>query len=1038
MPEIPQNITRDHLLKAIDRIDKEGLPDKGHSSTYDVIHNGKAYPPKVVVSWANVFANGEELDRANFAGGKNTDCFKLLEKEGFSIEQKDDISGLYQLWDQFLAEWPESRLKTMTLDEYTGIGNQDAFCYWIEKRLETLGSIWGGSSFKFGIYRRGDQTPKPPHPRYTYTEEFAWESKFGDSATEAFEKVKQHILTVISSIKEKDLQPIENVSLWPVFKWKIAFLYQDRNAPLLPAVFKTEMLIDYLETDQGSQNTPYPSLYHRVMKEQNDRDIVAFSRDIWTKANLIATKKRFKPEDAEQLLLQRYLPIGDGTGKVIGFLNDSSRTIALLREGKSVRVFMELWEPSIRNVKVKERYSVNDSRNGNLDNQAPNVANGKEAILIECSKQGAFEELLDSYEIDRKQGIDSMGENLDVDNLTNNQPLNQILYGPPGTGKTFYTINKALQVLEPEFYQSHLNNRAALHARFQELKQEGRIGFVTFHQSFSYEDFVEGLKATSEEGEISYEVADGIFKQMCEETSPHIEKESSTKVDVSGRKVWKMSLGNTLGSDSFVYDKCIESDEIRLGYGDDIDFAGCSSRNEISTKFTDNGYELKPQDYQVTSVDIFKNQMNIGDMVIVSDGNLKFRAIAEITADYQCLPDAEFPDYGQTRKVIWHRVYEKSLPYERLLVKKFSQMTLYKLSSKTVDMAKLQSLLSSSEKAGGSKGLSVGQKLGNGEHEVASITNEMIRLKSTKTGSLIPFDREIIDELLGYVRQGALTITDIAKKRVFEITGSKLEKYIVNGYPGPLSKLVNLLAQPEMADLSGNAETDNRVLIIDEINRGNISSIFGELITLVESSKRAGAEEALSVTLPYSKEQFQVPGNLYLIGTMNTADRSLALMDTALRRRFDFVEMMPEVDLLEGLNIEGIDVATMLATMNKRIEVLYDREHTLGHAFFMPLLAVSDTKKCFKLLQSIFANKILPLLEEYFFEDWKKIRLVLGDNQKKQQQDQFIIENGTDFDSTELFGSNADLDFTIDETKTYSRNDKALERASTYISIYER
>lgn len=1036
MPEIPQNITREHLLKAIDRIDKEGLPEKGHSSTYDVIHNGKPYPPKVVVSWANGFANGKELDRANFAGGKNTDCFNLLEMEGFLIEQKDDTSGLYELWDQFLAEWPESRLKTMTLDDYTGIGNQDAFCYWIEKRLEKLGSIWGGSSFKFGIYRRGDQTPKPPHPRYTYTEEFAWESKFGNSASEAFETVKQHILTIVNSIKVKDLQPIENAPLWPVFKWKIAFLYQDRNAPLLPAVFKAEMLIDYLGTDQGSQSAPYPSLCHWVMKERNDRDIVAFSRDIWTKANQIAAKKRFKPQDAEQLLLQRYLPIGDGTDKVIGFLNDSIRTIALLREGKSVRVFMEPWEPSIKNVKVKQHYSVNDSRNGNLDSQAPNVANGTEAVLIECSKQGAFEELLDSYEIDRKQGLDSMGENLDVEKLTNDQPLNQILYGPPGTGKTFYTVNKALQVLDPAFYESHLDDRAALHARFQELKQESRIGFVTFHQSFSYEDFVEGLKATSENGEISYEVADGIFKQMCEETSPYIEKESSTSVDVSGRKVWKMSLGNTLGSDSFVYDKCIEADEIRLGYGDDVDFAGCSSRNEISAKFTDNGYELKPQDYQVTSVDIFKNQMSVGDLVIVSDGNFKFRAIAEIAGDYQCLPDPEFPEYGQTRKVIWHRVYERSLPYERIMVKKFSQMTLYKLSPKTLEVAKLQSLLSSSEKGGGSKGLTVGQKLGNGEHEIASITGEMVRVKSTKTGSLIPFDREIINELLGYVRQGEITIEDIAKKRVFEKTGSNLEKYIVNGYPGPLSKLVSLLAQPGMAGTSDSAQTDNSVLIIDEINRGNISSIFGELITLIEPSKRAGAEEALSVTLPYSKETFQVPSNLYLIGTMNTEDRSLALMDTALRCRFDFVEMMPDVELLNDVEVKGIDVAQMLTKMNKRIEVLYDREHTLGHAFFMPLLSEDDAEKQFLMLQNIFENKILPLLEEYFFEDWEKIRLVLGDG-NKETENQFITVNNGGYDAETLFGKNVELDYDMEGAKSYSRSKEALGLAASYTGIYE-
>lgn len=160
------------------------------------------------------------------------------------------------------------------------------------------------------------------------------------------------------------------------------------------------------------------------------------------------------------------------------------------------------------------------------------------------------------------------------------------------------------------------------------------------------------------------------------------------------------------------------------------------------------------------------------------------------------------------------------------------------------------------------------------------------------------------------------------------------------------------------------------ILIIDEINRGNISRIFGELITLIEPSKRAGNDEAIEVTLPYSKEPFSVPNNLYIIGTMNTADRSLALMDTALRRRFDFIEMMPQPGMVVE-DLDGVNVRKMLEVMNQRIEALYDREHTLGHAFLMKLNSFDDLRNAFK-------NKILPLLEEYFYDDWQKIRWVLG------------------------------------------------------------
>ena len=223
----------------------------------------------------------------------------------------------------------------------------------------------------------------------------------------------------------------------------------------------------------------------------------------------------------------------------------------------------------------------------------------------------------------------------------------------------------------------------------------------------------------------------------------------------------------------------------------------------------------------------------------------------------------------------------------------------------------------------------------------------------------------------------------------------------------------------EIAERADENSQETYVLIIDEINRGNIAKIFGELITLIERSKRLGRDDEATVTLPYSKDGFGVPNNLYIIGTMNTADRSIALLDTALRRRFEFIEMMPDSShKLIGTDIEGVNGRRLLAAMNERIRFLLDREHQIGHTYFMKIGNLES-------LAATFKNKIIPLLQEYFYDNWEKIDLALNKNGFVQK-----IPTSEDLRKSDLADNNRDV------YELLSFNDNKWRDPKSYQKIY--
>lgn len=508
-----------------------------------------------------------------------------------------------------------------------------------------------------------------------------------------------------------------------------------------------------------------------------------------------------------------------------------------------------------------------------------------------------------------KEALESMnlGE-VKSNEETTDVSKNTILYGPPGTGKTYNTVvyavaiieNKKLQAVKDEDYDDVL-------ARYNEYKADGLIEFTTFHQSYGYEEFIEGIKPImdnndDEQNDIQYQISSGLFKSFCDKAGRPILKQKKKDIGLnSSPTIWKVSLEGT--GDNPTRKECMDKGHIRIGYD------SYGEKISSDTNFADGGKNV---------INAFIYKMKVGDIVLSCYSATTIDAIGVVTGEYEW--HDEYEHYKRLRKVNW-------------LVKGISE-------------------------------------------DITEINN----------GS-------------------TLTLSSVYKLNV------------------SLADVMDIVTRKAPATTAVEEKKKNYVFVIDEINRGNISKIFGELITLIEPTKRIGQPEGMKAKLPYSQQPFGVPDNVYLIGTMNTADRSIATIDTALRRRFRFKEMLPDAEVLDGIYVDDISIKDMLVKMNKRIAVLYDREHTLGHAYFLPL----KTKPTVETLAGIFADSIIPLLQEYFYEDYEKIRLVLGDNNKPNQEEQFIIAVANDYN--ELFGS---IDYGFDEASTYEINAEAFENIEAY------
>ncbi|MEA5032130.1 MAG: AAA family ATPase [Sphaerochaeta sp.] len=740
-----------------------------------------------------------------------------------------DSSENYKLWDQFLAEWPVDRVRSMTLADYSSAGSKNSFTYWIENKLDQMGSIWGGSSFKFGIYSRNETQEMVSKGNRLYNNEYGWLEKYGTTPEEAFIAVKDEVLKTITAVKSGNLEQIDDVDLGHAYKWKIAFHYQDRDNPVVLPVYKLEMLLAVIKSDK---KIPTSEIYRTLLSRRpKDKDLLAYGRELWTEYSGMPRiwkvshgRQDFTSEERKALHDRLCITVHRNTGKSQGdafaeemnpgdyfYLchgNDQGvvlfgRILTEATTGNKGEGWLERSYQIIKELDSPRRYT------GVNKGWAPN--NNSTVKKVKPNELNLFEEQILKKYFDMElskldENFPSSPETISVPKIQEPSELetldlNIIYYGPPGTGKTFKLL-------------SELTNKYFLDKATPLSKSERAMLIVESNDLTWWQATALSLLDIGEPSKVARLREHPILQAKI--------KISSSKQPAN--QIWAHLQTHTQSDCQNV--KYSKTSSPQLFWKDEM------SQWSISR-----------------------------DMVESQSPEL-----LELLSQYQN--------------------EETQLNAKRFVFTTFHQSFSY-------------------------------------EDFVEGIKPLM--------------DNSIESDLSYQIEAG------IFKRIALRAATNPDKKYAI---------------------------------FIDEINRGNIASIFGELITLIEPDKRKGGKHEVTVTLPYSKEPFAVPMNLHIIGTMNTADRSIIALDSALRRRFKFIECSPEPELINQPNDLTVDLQEMFRVINQRITMILDRDHCIGHSYFMEIASAPNSLNA---LRDVFSRDIIPLLEEYFSGDLARVGMILGE-----------------------------------------------------------
>ena len=1076
---IPNNITKEHLEKAIEEVERDGVRKGRQSSTYNLIHNGKYYPPKLIISIANRYANGEELDPNGFEGGLDTPAFKLLENLNFKLIEKKHLKDVIQDCQLSFSEITQD-YKT----DYDQIFDREK--EWLNNAED--------KTFRLSENVRGDIEyiiSKLKEDRYQFIESdtdklslfisqingiirianrinnFKEETLLDDNHTlrlfELFNKIK-------STNKFADFDFVLNKNLRSFTVHLFSVVKHCQSPETYPIYYKywKNILGEVLKKDDD-----YDSLcsFYQTIPSPKHLSLGAYFGTIGTVlARNISTNEIIKEEDDKnykyirnKILNIHYFDIITGYKRKPNYYLIGSK----YGENNDVDVFPKMLQNKVvsvgfaSHIDLSDFYLTDDAEIVEFLKEENELSNSYNALkLLLNIKAGDKVAIKASGSPKGKKGFLSI---VGIFEVVQNEDGKVYGYDPDGLG---HTLN--IKVVNAPIYEEF---------------DLGGYG-STVHK-LSKQEHINQIFNTISQGSNEFERVKNKFEQSVFNNYIHILRKINSELGLlpnDDRVVYSVRdnrLNFTIGQryclNLYLNDSRgvygVISKEKLLDTSEPYDgnppqpFYNYYSEFNPTNKDWDLVKEAIQDELNRTSKSGFRKHNNsdfenfvfeIANETILTDNNMKLSLNTILYGP---------PGTGKTYR-LKNEFFKKFTTQASLISREEF------ISNKITDLSWWEIIA-----------LAV---LELGKTKVSGIFNhELVQLKAMNSNSTTftptiwgQLQSHTIDEceFVNVKKRSAIQIFNKTQNSEWEILIEKVKEQVpdlltikdeLNNFkPSKKTKKRYVFTtfhqsfsyedfiegiKPIVYENEDNPEIGKQVIydvkpglfrqivkeanqdrendyaiFIDEINRGNIANIFGELITLIEDDKRIDTANYIPAKLPYSNDEFGVPPNLYIIGTMNTADRSVEALDTALRRRFSFIEMNPEPAKLNApeFKCSSIDLEALLTAINDRIEKLLDKDYCIGHSYFM---TIKNRQEPLEEIKTIFQNKILPLLQEYFYGDWGKILLVLGK--------EFVVtkKNTIKFLSTDSYEDFEEYD----EKPIYNFTNRSNWSLDSFKSIYE-